>query len=69
MPCYLCAAAIVQFGSRKVMIGELRNFEGTRTFMESHEVDVIDLDLRECYNMMRKFISENRDLWNEDIGK
>ena len=51
------------------MIGELRNFEGTRTFMESHEVDVIDLDLRECYNMMRKFISENRDLWNEDIGK
>jgi len=69
MPCYLCAGAVVQFAIRKVVAGESRNLEGGRGFMESHGVEVVDLDLPECYNMLRKFISENRDLWNEDIGK
>jgi len=30
---------------------------------------VIDLDIPECVEMMRKFIAEHPDLWNEDIGR
>jgi cytosine deaminase len=32
-------------------------------------VEVINLDSEECKAMMRKFISENPKLWNEDIGE
>ncbi|SNQ59932.1 nucleoside deaminase [Candidatus Methanoperedens nitratireducens] len=28
MPCYLCAGAVVQFGIKKVVVGESRTFEG-----------------------------------------
>ena len=69
MPCYLCAGAVVQFGIRKVIVGESRTFAGAVDFMRSHGTEVIDLDLPECVEMMRKFIAENPDLWAEDIGK
>jgi len=69
MPCYLCAGAIVQFGIRKVIVGESRTFAGAAKFMREHEVDVIDLDLPECIEMMENFIAEHPQLWNEDIGR
>jgi cytosine/creatinine deaminase len=68
MPCYLCAGAVVQFGIKKVYAGESKTFSGAREFMESHGVEVIDLESEECVNMMNKFIAENPKLWNEDIG-
>jgi creatinine deaminase len=69
MPCYLCAGAVVQFGIKKVIVGESRTFAGASEFMRSHDVEVIDLDLPECVEMMRSFIAERPELWNEDIGR
>lgn len=69
MPCYLCAGAVVQFGIQKVFAGESETFPGTREFMESHGVEVIDLNLDECKQLMREFIQSNPELWNEDIGE
>lgn len=68
MPCYLCAGAVVQFGIKKVIAGESKTFEGARKFMEEHGVEVVDLDLSECKNMMDEFIKKNPELWREDIG-
>lgn len=68
MPCYLCAGAVVQFGIKKVIAGESKTFAGAREFMESHGVEVVDLNLEECQQMMSDFIQKNSKLWNEDIG-
>lgn len=69
MPCYLCAGAVVQFGIKKVIAGESITFPGAKEFMESHGVEVVDLDLDKCKQLMRKFIQKNPQLWNEDIGR
>lgn len=69
MPCYLCAGAVVQFGIKKVYAGESKTFSGAREFMESHGVEVIDLNDKECIAMMDDFIKKNPKLWNEDIGE
>ncbi|MEA5510058.1 nucleoside deaminase [Crocosphaera sp. UHCC 0190] len=69
MPCYLCAGAVVQFNIKKVIAGESKTFPGAREFMESHGVEVIDLNLDECQNLMVQFIAKNPLLWQEDIGK
>ena len=69
MPCYLCAGAVVQFGIKKVYAGEDETFSGAKEFMESHGVEVINLQSEECKEMMRKFIAENPKLWFEDIGE
>ena len=69
MPCYLCAGAVVQFGIKKVYAGESATFSGAKEFMEAHGVEVIDLNLDECIQMMTNFIETNPKLWNEDIGE
>ena len=68
MPCYLCAGAVVQFGIKKVYAGESKTFNGAKEFMQSHGVEVIDLNSQECIDMMNDFIAKNPKLWNEDIG-
>jgi cytosine deaminase len=37
--------------------------------MKEHGVEVIDLNIEECKEMMKKFIREKPDIWYEDIGK
>lgn len=69
MPCYLCGGAIVQFGIKKVIIGESRTFKGSEEFMKQRGVEVINLDNNECIIMMQDFIQKNHDLWFEDIGQ
>ncbi|QQS34858.1 MAG: nucleoside deaminase [Ignavibacteriales bacterium] len=69
MPCYLCAGAIVQFGIKKVIAGESKNFPGAVEFLKAHGVEVVDMENEECIGMMKDFISYNEKLWNEDIGK
>jgi cytosine deaminase len=68
MPCYLCGGAIVQFGIKKLIVGESENLTGARDFLESYGVEVIDLNLGECKQLMKKFIQTNPELWKEDIG-
>ncbi|MFA6583443.1 MAG: nucleoside deaminase [Elusimicrobiaceae bacterium] len=67
-PCYLCSGAVVQFGIKKVVIGENETFAGAPEFLAQHGVEVVNLNLPECKDMMKKFIAEKPQLWFEDIG-
>lgn len=69
MPCYMCAGTIVQFKIPRVVVGESRTFAGARDFMQSHGVQVVDLDMPECYQLMEQFIADQPELWNEDIAE
>lgn len=69
MPCYLCAGASVQFGIKKIIAGECETFSGAVEFMELHGIEVINLDLKECKDLMKEFIKKNPELWFEDIGE
>ena len=69
MPCYMCAGTIVQFNIPKVIVAENKTFEGAWKFMEEHGVEVVNLQLPECIDMMEQFIKDRPDLWWEDIGE
>jgi len=69
MPCYLCGGAIVQFGIKKVVAGESETFKGSVDFLKTMGVEISDLDLKECKDLMNEFIKENPGLWFEDIGQ
>lgn len=69
MPCFLCAGAAVQFGIKKVIVGESVTFSGAKEFMQSHGIEVIDTANNECIELMTNFIDQNPNLWNEDIGE
>jgi cytosine deaminase len=69
MPCHLCAGAVVQFKIPKVVVGESKTFAGARELMESHGVEVIDLESDECVELLGGFIREHAEIWDEDIGE
>lgn len=67
-PCMMCSGTILQFGIQRVVVGEDRNFKGNIDFLRSRGVTVLLLDDHDCYELMRKFIFEHPDLWDEDIA-
>jgi cytosine deaminase len=69
MPCYMCAGTIVQFRVPRVIAAESLTFPGGREFMEAHGVEVVDLEMQECVQMLQGFIAANPELWAEDIGE
>ena len=69
MPCYMCAGTIVQFRVPRVVVGESLTFPGGRDFMQAHGVEVVDLEMQECAEMLHGFIAANQELWAEDIGE
>lgn len=67
-PCMMCSGAIVQFGIKRVVIGENRNFAGNIEFLRSRGVTTVLIDDAECCELMRRFIAEHPELWDEDIA-
>jgi len=67
-PCPMCTGAILLYGIPKVVIGENITFLGAEDALRAAGVQVEVLQNAECIEMMREFIANNPQLWNEDIG-
>lgn len=68
-PCHMCTGAILLYGIPRVVIGENETFMGAEDLLRSHGVEVVNLDLTECKEMMAELIAAEPELWNEDIGE
>jgi len=68
-PCWYCSGLIRQFGFARVVAGESRTFQGGIDWLRSLGIEVIDLDSRECVDLLTSYIAKNAAVWNEDIGE
>jgi cytosine deaminase len=68
-PCSMCSGAILLYGIPKVVIGENQTFLGEELLLRGRGVDVEVLQDASCVEMMRNFIANSPELWNEDIGE
>lgn len=67
-PCWYCSGLIRQFGIGKLVIGESQNFQGGADWLREHGVEVIELNSRECIELLSGYIATHPEVWNEDIG-
>lgn len=67
-PCPMCSGAIVLYKIPRVVIGENITFAGAEENMRAHGIELRVLQNAECIQMMRDFIRDHPELWNEDIG-
>jgi len=68
-PCDMCIGTILLYKIPVVVIGENKTFKGPEVYGKKRGTKIINLDSDECKNMMSEFISNNKSLWYEDIGK
>ncbi len=67
-PCAMCSGAILLYGIPRVVIGENSTFTGEEELLLSRGVRIEVLQDEACIRLMRRFIVEKPELWNEDIG-
>lgn len=67
-PCAMCSGAILLYGIPRVVVGENRTFMGEEELLRSRGVVVDVLQDETCVRLMKTFIAEHPELWNEDIG-
>ena len=70
-PCTMCGGTAVLYKIPRVVVGENRTVAGKtlcEDWLRSHGIEVVNLDLQECVDMMNDFIARFPEVWNEDIG-
>jgi cytosine deaminase len=68
-PCAMCTGAILLYGIRHVVVGENRTFLGEEDLLRARGVRIEVANDERCLQLMRSFIAEHPELWNEDIGR
>jgi cytosine deaminase len=68
-PCDMCTGAMLLYGIPRVVVGENVTFTGAEDLLRDRGVEVVVADDETCKELMREFIAESPELWNEDIGE
>lgn len=68
-PCWYCTGLVRQFRIGTLVVGESQNFAGHLDWLREAGVKVIELNDAACTELMAKFIAEQPEIWNEDIGE
>jgi cytosine deaminase len=67
-PCPMCTGAALLFKIPRVVLAENRTFLGDEALLRARGVEVVNLELDEAAELMRRFIAARPDVWNEDIA-
>jgi cytosine/creatinine deaminase len=67
-PCDMCSGTVLLYKIPKVVIGENQTFQGPEEYVRSRGVELVIQQNQECITLMREFIADHPELWNEDIG-
>ena len=68
-PCDMCTGAVLLYKIPTVVIGENETFTGPEEYSRRRGVQIVNLDMNECKDLMRDFIEKRPELWKEDIGQ
>ena len=64
-PCDMCTGACILYKVKRVVLGENKTFVGGEAYLKQHDIEVVNLDNRECEQLMSSFIKERSHDWLE----
>ncbi len=67
-PCIMCTGTSLLYRIPRVVVGENQNFLGAEDLLRGRGVELVLMNDPQCIALMKKFVAEKPDLWNEDIG-
>lgn len=67
-PCVMCCGAALLHRIPRIVIGERETFVGDEELLASRGVELVHANDGRCAALMRRFIAEHPELWDEDIG-
>jgi len=67
-PCIMCTGTSLLYKIPTIVIGENTNFMGAEDLFHKAGCAVVHANDERCIQMMKEFVRDFSDLWNEDIG-
>jgi len=64
----MCSGTSLLYKIKRIVIGENKTFQGPEEYLKERGVEIVNLNNKECLELMETFIKDNPKLWNEDIG-
>ena len=68
-PCEMCSGVILLYKIPKVIMGENETLKGPEDYLKENGVELINLNLKECKNIMNEYIKKNPEIWNAEIER
>src|SRR5215470_1411229 len=68
-PCVMCTGTALLYKIPRVVVGENANFQGAEDLFRQNGIELTIVEDAACIQLMRDFIRDHADLWNEDIGR
>ncbi len=68
-PCEMCSGMVLLYKIPLVVTGENETFPGPENCTPENGVELINLDLFECKEMMNYYIQNNPEIWVEEIDR
>jgi len=68
-PCWYCSGLIRQLGIGRVVVGESMTFRGGIDWLRENGVAVVDMESEERVDLLGEYITQQPDVWAEDIGE
>ncbi|GAB4306970.1 MAG: nucleoside deaminase [Methanobacteriaceae archaeon] len=68
-PCDMCSGTIILYNIPKVVMGENETLKGPEEYLKANGVELINLDMTECKEIMRNYINKNQEIWDSEIER
>lgn len=68
-PCPMCSGVVVLYNIPRVVIGENTNLQGAESFLKQNSVEIINLDMDECNELLKEYIKLNPNVWESELEK
>jgi cytosine deaminase len=68
-PCWYCSGLISQFRFRQIIVGDSVNAQGGLAWLHQQGIEIVDLQSKECIDLIADFQTKRPDLWKECIGE
>jgi len=68
-PCPMCSGIVLLYKIPRVVIGENTTLMGAEDLLEANGVEVINLGLDECREVLEDYINENQDTWAQELER
>lgn len=68
-PCEMCSGTIILYKIPRVVMGENENLKGPENCLIEEGVELVNLDLSECKELLGSYIVQKPDLWDSEIER
>jgi cytosine/creatinine deaminase len=68
-PCSMCAGTLILYNIPRVVVGESFTLQGPERLLEDNGVEVVNLAMQECQDILEDYIAGNPEIWDAELER